>query len=525
MNSEQTDGAGGSGRPPLRDSVAEVVELMEVANATVRDPSGSPVVPDWFQRALEPTGVPRRTWRHGLAPAYIGLFLWIVYFDQIPREVLGRGGLLTAVIGCGIGAGLCHLLLYLAPAMLGVSTGRSLMVVSTSTFGLEGAAWVPGLVLSLAQVLTIAVSVGYGTSLCFWGLDLLGLLDLSWVGPAPPARGFWTNPVFLVTAAAWGLATTMVGGHLVRVIVALMLVYPFVPAAILAASSIAAFRGLPRFDPAMITPSTDLGSGPPEAVAVATAVQLLFGFFAPTALASVDWGAATTEPAEVRKGGVVSVSLAAWIVATLAILTVAGSVGAGLVSRPRFEPGGVFDSTYQQSLIVLLGAKVAGALFQLLALTALAPACYAGHFLFQWLHDWRPWLSRNGWTLLGLAVALILIASGWAFRLAEVFGVLGALCAPAVGGMTAEYLRARGRWRGVREGYHWPGMIAWSSGFVVGMVPTVARALGMTGPILWHPWALHGYLVAFFVYLLLTPLGLGSRFVELRDDGAADSST
>lgn len=469
---------------------------MEVTN----DP-----VPAWLGRALEPTVVQRRPWQTGLAPAYIGLFLWIAVFDQIPGEVLGRGGLGTAVIGCGVGAGLCYLLLYLAPAMIGATTGQGLMVVSTSVFGVRGAALVPGLILSVAQVVIIAVAVGYGTSLCFWGLALLGLLDPAMVGPLPPSPGFWSNPVFLVTAASWGLATTMVGGHLVRLIIALMLVYAMVPAVILGASTIAAFRGLPAFDPSAMAIPADLGGGPPPAIALALAVQMIFGGFAPTAMATVDWGAATTDPGEVRKGGGVSVAMAAWIVATLSLLTVAGGGGA------RVEPAGVFGSTYQQALITLFGNKPAGILFQLLALTALAPACYGGYVLHDWLHDWKPWFSRRGWTLVGLAVALMLIASGWVFRLLEVFGVLGALCAPAVGAISAEYVIARGRWRGPRQGYNLPGLIAWSLGCATGLIPSVARLLGTNGPLLWHPWALYGYLVAFFGYLGLSAVGLGSR--------------
>ena len=82
---------------------------------------------------------------------------------------------------------LCYLLLYRSPAMWGCSTGRPLGVIATSTFGVNGATWVPGLLLAGAAVVWLAVSADYATALSLRGLVLVRLLDAE-LPPAGPRR-------------------------------------------------------------------------------------------------------------------------------------------------------------------------------------------------------------------------------------------------------------------------------------------------------------------------------------------------
>src|SRR6185437_2597586 len=117
--------------------------------------------------------------------------------------------------------------------------------------------------------------------------------------------------LFMTIALLWTLAATMSGRYLVRVIVALMLVYPVVEALLLAATALFAFPGLPSYR------AEALGPLVPPAVPVRIMIQMIFGFFATAGLTSADWGRTLESEKDVRTGGLVAVAFASWVVATL----------------------------------------------------------------------------------------------------------------------------------------------------------------------------------------------------------------
>ena len=194
-----------------------------------------PEPPEWPHALRAGAGSPpleRRGWQSSLAPQLIGLFLWVVYFDQIPardarprRRRSGRSS--------GRRSGACSVTCcFIGPRRCGGwrRAGRS-AVIATSTFGVRGATWVPGLLL--------AVAAG----------RLAGRRDRLRDGAQP--RGRWccfgcsiraTSRrcrsagerrrafLFLVTSLLWCFAAAFVGRYLVRVIAALMNVFPVVPA-------------------------------------------------------------------------------------------------------------------------------------------------------------------------------------------------------------------------------------------------------------------------------------------------------
>src|SRR3954451_23571616 len=92
----------------------------------------------------KPTIVPK-PWQNGLGPYYIGLFLWVVFFDQLGLRALTVGGVLWAVLGAAVAGPLCYLLLFRVPAIWGQATGKALPELAESSFGTAGARWVPGL--------------------------------------------------------------------------------------------------------------------------------------------------------------------------------------------------------------------------------------------------------------------------------------------------------------------------------------------------------------------------------------------
>ena len=173
-----------------------------------------------------------KPWQTGLAPVYIGMFLWVAFADQLGRRALPIGGLRWSMLGAMVAGPACYLLLFRVPATWGLRVGRPLDVVATSTFGARGASLVPGLLIGLGQVVFFAVcdrlrgrpdvpgdwsSAGWSTS------------DRSsrsrWVARRSP------RPLFLMTALAWAYAGALVSLWFVRWIAALMQYLPDLPGA------------------------------------------------------------------------------------------------------------------------------------------------------------------------------------------------------------------------------------------------------------------------------------------------------
>jgi cytosine permease len=479
-----------------------------VEPATTTSPPAVDALPNWLQAALGHPPVARRPWTWSLAPAYIGLFLWVVYFDQIPREALTRGSLGWAVFGCGVGAVLAFLMFYLPPALWGVETRWPLAVVATRTFGVSGVKWVPQLLLTLVQVVWLAVAIRYGTLLCLTGLKMIHLADPDWLAPSVGRGMVWPGRLFAATSFVWVYFIALAGRYLMRVIAALMNVYPAVVALILGGSMILALIGphgaapgghLTRGVGLRVLPATSL---PPSAAAVVT-VQMILGFFATAGLFAADWGAISRDRTETKKGGLVCVAFASWIVATLAIQTVAwtrlpGEAGASPLIRPL---------TFCSVIPTLYGEWVGGVVFLTLSLTALAPGCYAAFLIGTRLHELFPGRTRTRWTLTGALVAWLLLMFSERVTLFGVFTVVGALIAPVAGAIAADFLKSGGRWAGARSGVNRAGMAAWAVGVVVGLAPIVTDALCRSELRYRVPAVLFAYIAAFVTYYVLAAIG------------------
>lgn len=465
---------------------------------------------DWpapIRAAFEAPHLEPRGWQTSFAAQFIGLFLWVVYFDQLPSATLGRAGLLWPVAGLGLGGLLAYLLLYRAPALWGRRTGRPLAVVAARTFGVDGATWVPGLPLVLVQLVWIALGVRYGTDLGLWGLELLGLLDPRARQPvAVGGGGQLPGVVFLVTSLAWCVATVLSGRYLVRVIMALMNVYPIVPAVMLGVTAAVAMRGLPQYQAEVSGLGSRAGDAAAGLLALLTAAQIVFAFFSPSALASVDWGAVLRDERDVKAGGWVGVALASWVVGTLALISAAGAVPR-LSPDPAASSGTLRVSDYAQALVSLIGGRTAGVMLIGFALTALAPACYGGFLLSDRLHPIAPKFSRTRWALIAIPAAWFLSISAVLARLEPVFGVIGAVFAPVAGAMTADFVRSHGAWTGARRGWNPAGLVGWAVGVAVGLVPVLGRAAGVDRLTRLQPAAVLGCLAAFVVYLVVAALG------------------
>ena len=463
-----------------------------------------------------PAELVRKPWQTSTAPQYIALFLWVAYFDQIGRRTLPLGGLGPAVLGAAVAGVLCYLLLYRAPAMWGFRTGKPPTELGASTFGATGASWFNGLMVGLAQVVWFAVATHYATDLTFRGLVAIGLMSPEYLLPMEVRGLRLPNALFLFTSLTWTFAAAMTGRYLVRIIAALMNIFPIFMGVLLAVAMLWTLRGVPQFHPPAIDPRTmePVPDGGPRAFLLM--IELVFGFFAPAGALAADWGLASRTEKDVRLGGWVGVAFASWTVATLALLTVAGAIGQRPpTSGPPDGPVIVDDYSFHAAVQSTIGGPLAGTIFLAFGLASLAPACYAS-FLFghRFAAAW-PGITRVRGTLIGASSAWLLIAAGLAGRLETIFSLMGAVFGPVVAAMAADSLRQRGGWAGARRGINPPGLVAWLVGLAIGLVPIVAGALGWEAGARFQPAALFAFLAAFATYLALA--GLGAESPRLPD--------
>ncbi|WP_435018909.1 purine-cytosine permease-like transporter [Tundrisphaera sp. TA3] len=482
--------------------------------------------------------VESKPWQTGLAPVYIGLFLWIAFFDQIGRRTLPAAGLGWSLLGALAAGPLGYLLLFRVPAMWGQQTGRPLAVVSTSTFGNSGARLVPGLLSGIAQVVWFAVATGYAVELTFQGLALGQFLDPRVLRPTQVGGMTLQSPLFLATALFWCITVGLVGGWFVRWIAALMQVFPIFPAVLLSAVMLAMLGGLGTYRPIGFDGLTGEAVAGTEAGlrAFLLVIQAIFAFTAMAGVTAADWGSASLGPRDVRMGGWFGVGLAPVLIATLGLLSVAGYRGGlserpiaavpapgqgdshleeqtaqGLaMARPSEAPLAVPPYTFREVLAGGFDRRLACLMLLIFGLASLAPACYAA---FDFGHRFKaiaPGLSRLSWTIIGASAAWFLIVGGWYDRIDAVFGALGAAFAPVAGAMAADYRRHGGNWPGPRRGINPPGLIAWGLGLAVGLLPLIGRGIGHAPLARFQPASVWAFVVAFLAYEILAGLGLES---------------
>ena len=491
----------------------------------------------------------RQPWTSGMAPAYIGTFLWVAFLDKIGIRAMPVGGLIPSLAGVGLAALLSYLLLYRVPALWGFSARRPLDEVAESTFGHRGALAVPNLVAALGQVVLFAVAVGYGTSWMLDGLQMLGLLEARTVRPVTWGGTVVPSPLFLTTALVWAIVTSLAGVGIVRWIAAIMRYFPVFPAAGLALVVAGTWTGLADFQPSRLDPTTGMivGVGEGWRLAFLSTFQWTFAFTALLGISGADWGAASSRMTDVRLGGVISLVFAPLIVASLTLLAVAGNDGKHRVHSLDPSSATIADQVGTNLIIqdpnalVLadrtngenpyrlrsaiegsLNPRLAGAILIIFGLASLAPACYAAFEFSRRLSRIVPSFSKLGWTLIGVASAWFLLVGGWHERTAQIFTILGALYVPIAGAMVADAsLHRSSDWPGSRDGTSKAGLLAWAVGALVGVTPLSARLLGFPTLGQFAPAALFAFIASFLVYRIAAAMRLEPK----RDPTSKTSAT
>ncbi len=464
-----------------------------------------------------------KPWQAGLGPYYVGLFLWVVFFDQLGLRALPVGGVLWPFLGALIAGPLCYLFLYRVPAVWGFRTGKPIGEIAQSTFGQTGARG-GLLVLGLAEIVWFAVAIYYGTDLSLRGLLEAKLIDGRLLQPWKLGAITIKGPIFVATALFWSVAAALTGRWLVRLIAAIMYIYPVFPAMVFGSAMLAMLGGVRGFAPTGIDP-LGLVSIPESRAGIWSmmlVVQLIFGFFAMAGACSADWGAATTTEADVRKGGWVVVGFAPVVIASIAFVTIAGYIGKVNPAmpvdapvrrevRPRTPPpsaisevktvGRVPEATFRGVMIDGIGGRIGCGMLMIVGVAALAPAVYSSFSFGHRLHGVIPAISRTRSTLIMIPLAWPLIFTGVVDRLEVVFGLMGAVFAPLVACLAADFRRTRGVWPGARVGVNLPGLLGWASGLAIGLLPFVSKRLAS-----FQPAAFWAFLAAFAVYTIAATL-------------------
>jgi hypothetical protein len=444
-----------------------------------------------------------------------GFFIWVPLLDPIGGLVLGDSSLGWLATTAVLAAIACHTLLYSTPALLGWQAGRRLSLVAASAFGTAGSEWIAGVLIGLAAVVIHAVSIFVAIRLTLLGLISFDLIGQSALNPWKLGPLVLESPVTLVTALFWiyiaGMASLL---RLVGVISALMQVYTPVAFLLMGALAILTSGGLAGFEAVRL--SLAAGDGHLQTGAAARLFQLIFGAFALSGLMGVDWGMALRQHRDIRIGGWLAIVLAGACGPIMSLLVVAGVVGQSAGGLVWTESDPALAAPSLHGVIFLgIGGLVAGVVLLLLGLATMPPACYSAWVASRRFAAHWPGIRRFYWTWICGILAFLLIATSWAGRLEVIFGLLGAVFAPAVGAIVGIALRQQREWRGIREGWNLAGVAAWALGVLVGLVPLLGPALDWSAARSLQPASLFAFLVSVILACLLSALGLQGPLVSL----------
>lgn len=403
----------------------------------------------------------RAPWFKNTAPAYAGIILWFVFWNEIIKCGGVNGGGLAWGIGLPIisivfAALVCFALFYFIPAMFGLKTGLPLYVVGSSVFGSKGGIVMPGLLMGILQFGWVGVNIFFSSVLLHETLSMIPL----WI-------------IMIV----WGTAATFIGLKGIQYVAKISTYLPLIPLAILIYLVFKTGAYVADFDSAkLVTESVKSAQIADPSVAPQTLSKFLvfssistfiIGFFATAGAAGVDFGTNARNKKDVCLGGLVGVTLAMIFTGLAAVIILAGAYGNPEVSQKLFASGSpiVVTDTFK----AILGEGTAKILMFLLAIAAFPAACFSSLIAANSFKAMLPNVNSTAAVSVGGIVAIALAISGYAGESAKVFGIIGASFGPICGAMFADYFLNKGVWSGPREGLNPAGWLAWAVGFIIGI--------------------------------------------------------
>jgi cytosine permease len=485
----------------------------------------------------------RAPWYKTIAPAYIGVMLWFVFWQDLITCGLGKDcppagtlayGYLYTLIGLIIATLICHFLFYLAPAMLGMQTGLPLYVVGTSTYGASGGLYMPGFLMGLLQFGWLAVNSFFVAKI---------LCDCFGWNPTAPN---WQHGIL---AAAFAFLAAFVGLKGIKYVGRVGTYLPLIPVVVLAIMLVITFPGWKKFQPVMTLPpptqaELDLQSLTPEEYAAIehtlpprpmpfTLWQLygilsiyIVGFFATAGAAGADIAMGSRHVGDVHNGGVFGILLPTFLVGAAVMLIVGGAYGKELV-----QPANQGELNPVKLMPDIIGKDWANWAMIALAISSFPGACFSSFIAANSFKTTMPKVNPFISVGIGALIAAILAVSGVVGKVIWVFQVIGASFGPVCGAMLADFLMSGMKWSGPRKGFNPAGWISWIVGFVVGAFNLVVDLLlkmpdAATSMSALEPYKNYvpvppvtAFVVGFVLYVVLSVIGLRSRKLDLS--GAA----
>jgi cytosine permease len=435
------------------------------------------MLPSYLSMARPNPPDKRAPWYKSTAPAYAGIFLWVVYYMNIADGTLSQAGLGVSILGLVIAALICHFLFYLVPGLLGMKTGYPLYVVGSSTYGTAGGFLMPGLLMGLLQFGWLAVNIAVSTSFILQAFNV----------DASPGK-----PQFIVVAIIWAVLAVFVALKGIQYLGKVSTFLPIVPLVMILIVFFTNVGSAGNFKPAV---------GGDATMGFLTMITIVVGFFATAGAAGVDFGMGNRNEKDIQLGGLVGIALAIIVAGGLPLIAVAGAHGA----NPAMTSF-VFDAVIRAQ-----GGFLAKSMFILFAIASFAPACFSSFIAANSIGTMFPKANKAVMVSIGAIIALILAVTGKALNLVGVFLIIGASFGPICGAMVADYLLSGKKWAGPRKGVNLAGYISWAVGFIVAILPMInAEKFGFISPA-----PVIAFVIGFVLYAILAKIGLQPPTVEM----------
>ena len=441
------------------------------------------VLPDYLSMAKPNPPENRAPWYKSTAPAYAGIFLWVVFYMEIANGTLSEAGLGLSLLGLVIAALICHFLFYLVPGMYGMKTGYPLYVIGSSTYGTQGGFLMPGLLMGLLQFGWLGVNIAISTNFILQAVGQPSAVD---------AEGaFNSSAAFTIVGIVWAVLAVFVALKGIQYLGKVSTFLPIVPLAMILIVFLSNVGSAGQYTPP---------EGAKPAVGFLAIIGIVVGFFATAGAAGVDFGMGNRDKKDIQLGGLVGIALAIIVAGGLPLIAVAGAHGA----NPEMEKY-TFDAVIAQQ------KGLSGIMFALFAIASFAPACFSTFIAANSIGTMFPKLNKTVMVIIGAVVSVILAVTGKALNLAGVFGIIGASFGPICGSMAADYILSGYKWSGPRKGINLAGYIAWAVGFIVAILPTVGGekfSFISPAPVI-------AFVIGFVLYIVLAKAGLEPPVIEM----------
>ena len=442
------------------------------------------MLPSYLSMAKPNPAENRTPWYKSTAPAYAGIFLWVVFYMGI-ANFLPNTGLGLSLLGLIIAALICHFLFYLVPGLFGMKTGYPLYVVGSSTYGTAGGFLMPGLLMGLLQFGWLGVNIAISTDFILQATGKPSAWD-------PTTEVFTGSAAFTIVAIIWAALAVFVALKGIQYVGKVSTFLPIVPLIMILYVFFANVGSAGSYTPV---------EGGKPIIGFLGIIAMVVGFFATAGAAGVDFGMGNRNSKDIQLGGLIGIALAIIVAGGLPLIAAAGAHGA----NPDLE-GYTFNVIIGQQA----GAKL---MFALFAIASFAPACFCSFIAGNSIGTMFPKLSKPVMVIIGAIVSLIIAVKGWAFNLGSVFGLIGASFGPICGSMAADYLLSGCKWAGPRKGINWAGYIAWAVGFIVAILPNDLVAPEKCRFI--TPAPVIAFIIGFVLYYVLAKAGLEPPVVEM----------